>query len=162
MQWLVLLGVATGMRAMTAMAVMCWFAYLGLTPMHGWAFWAAYLVSVVVFTLFALGEYVGDTLPRTPNRTAPGPAVARLAFGALVGALGANTTHQPLAGGVIFGLLGAAIGTWGGFRVRAWLAKVLGSDLPAALLESAVAVALAVWAAHALALDVAVDAKWWS
>ena len=161
MLWMFLLGLVTGMRAMTAMAVVCWFAYEGRLPMHGWAFWAAYLASVIVFTLFALGEYVGDTLPKTPNRTAPGPAVSRLLFGAVVGALAANAMHQPAAGGIILGLLGAAVGTWGGFRVRAWLARVMGHDLPAALLESALAIALAAWAARELALDAAHDRAWW-
>ena len=161
MQWLLFLGVATGLRAMTGIAVMCWFAYLGRTPMHGWAFWAGYLVSVIVFTVLALGEYVGDTLPSAPNRTAPGPALARLVFGAVAGALAANTLHQPAAGGVILGLAGAAIGTWGGFRLRAALARRLGHDLPVALLESAAAVALALGAAHSLMQSVAVDSKWW-
>ncbi len=146
---------------MTAVAVMCWFVHLGRTPVHGWAFWAGMLVSAIVFSVMALGEYVGDTLPQCPNRTSAFPAISRLVFGALTGALGANAIHQPAAGGVVLGLIGAAIGTWGGFRFRARLAKMFGRDLPAALLESALALAMALWAAHELALDVAKDSKWW-
>ncbi len=157
-----LLGLSTGLRALTGVAVMCWFAYLGRTPLHGWAFWAGYLVSVIVFSVMALGEYVGDTLPSTPNRTAAGPAVSRLVLGGLAGALGANAVHQPAVGGVILGLLGAAIGTWGGFRVRARLARALGSDLPAALLESALALGVALFAAHELSIGVMKDAAWWT
>ena len=162
MQWYFLLGLVTGMRSMTGMAVLCWFAYLGRTPVHGWAFWAGNLVTAIVFGLFALGEYIGDTLPRTPNRTAAGPAIARLVFGGLVGALAANATHEPVAGGVIFGVVGAVIGTWGGIRVRALLAKFAGRDLPAALLESAIALAFAWWAASKLAEDVVLHSPWWS
>lgn len=161
MQWFLLLGVATGMRAMTGIAMMCCFAYLGRTPLHGWAFWAGYLVSAIVFSVLALGEYVGDTLPRTPNRTAAGPAVSRLLFGAVAGALAANAVHQPVAGGVLLGVLGAALGTWGGFRVRARLAGTFGRDLPAALLESAFALLLAFWAVRELAIGVAANSKWW-
>ncbi len=161
MQWYLLLGIATGMRSMTGMAVMCWFAYLGRTPVHGWAFWAGNLVSAIVFGLFALGEYIGDTLPKCPNRTDPGPAIARLVFGGLVGALAANATHEPLAGGILFGVAGAVIGTWGGIRVRALLAKLAGRDLPAALLESAIALAVAWFSAAKLAEDVTLHSGWW-
>ena len=89
--WLIaipLLGFVTGMRAMTAMAVLCWFAYRGDLSLDGtWAFWAAKLVTAIIFTVLALGELVVDKLPKTPNRTAPGPLLARVIFGGLVGAI---------------------------------------------------------------------------
>ena len=68
--WFVLLGMTVGLRSMTAMAVLCWFAWPQLLPQHGWAFWVGSLVSVIVFTVAAVGEYIGDTLPQTPSRTA--------------------------------------------------------------------------------------------
>jgi uncharacterized membrane protein len=139
------LGISAGMRTMTAMAVLCWFAWTGSAPQTGWAFWVGNLVTAIVFTVFAVGETIGDTLPSTPNRTAPGPLVARLVFGGLVGALGASGIHQPVAGGVIFGVIGALIGAYGGFRVRMWIAKRLGRDLPVALAESLLALAVAVF-----------------
>ena len=158
MEWVFLLGIVTGMRTMTAMAAVCWAAWLGWLPETGWAFWTTYLVSAVVFTLLALGEYVGDTLSTTPSRKAPGPAVARFVFGGLVGALVAKAISEPLAGGILTGVLGAAIGTWGGFAVRHWTAKKVGNDLPVALAESALALALAVtaiWKLHgAILFDV--------
>lgn len=129
---------------MTAMAVLCWFAWLHLLPQHGWAFWAGSLVAVIVFTVAAVGEYVADTLPRTPSRTAPVGLSARMVFGALVGALAARGVFEPVAGGIIFGVIGALIGTYGGHRVRMYWSKALGRDLPAALTESALALALAV------------------
>src|SRR5271170_466735 len=89
--WLIaipLLGLVTGMRAMTAMAVLCWFAYRGdLSLDDTWAFWAAKLVTAIIFTVLAVGEYVVDKLPKTPNRTAPGPLLARVVIGGLVGAI---------------------------------------------------------------------------
>jgi uncharacterized membrane protein len=146
-----------GLRSMTAMAVLCWFAWLQLLPQHGWAFWVGSLVSVIVFTLAAVGEYVVDTLPSTPSRTSAFPLIARIVFGGLVGALAAHAVIEPAAGGAIFGLVGALMGAFGGVRVRRYWAKTVGADLPVALLESAFALALAVgtcWQLHALLVSI--------
>lgn len=153
MIWIVLLGVATGMRTMTPMAVLCWFAWLGLLPEHGWAFWSGYLVSAIVFTVFALGEYFGDTLPTTPSRTKPALAFGRLVFGSLVGALAFHALHEPAAGGAILGAIGALIGTFGFYRLRMLGAKAAGRDLPIALMESTLALCFAVLAAWVLHSD---------
>ncbi len=67
-------------------------------------------------------------------------------MGALVGAMVAVAIDEPVAGGIIFGAGGAIIGTWGGFFVRMTVARIFRRDLPAALLESASAIALAVLA----------------
>jgi uncharacterized membrane protein len=153
----VLLGMTVGLRSMTAMAVLCWFAWLQLLPEHGWAFWVGSLAAAIVFTLCAVGEYVVDTLPGTPSRTAPVGLTARILFGALVGALAAHAIIEPVAGGVIFGVVGALIGTYGGARVRRYWAKTLGRDLPVALLESAIALGLAVatcWQLHVLLVEI--------
>ena len=153
----VLLGMTVGLRTMTAMAVLCWFAWMQLLPQHGWAFWVGSLVSVIVFSVCAVGEYVVDTLPSTPSRTAPVGLTARLVFGALVGGLAAHAIIEPVAGGVIFGLVGTLIGAFGGVRVRRYWAKALGRDLPVALLESAIALGLAVatcWQLHVLLVSI--------
>ena len=98
--WFVMLGITVGLRSMTAMAVLCWFAWLQVLPQHGWAFWVGSLVAAIVFTIAALGEHVADTLPGTPSRTAPVGLGARNAFGALVGALAAKGVLEPIAGGI--------------------------------------------------------------
>ena len=146
MDWVLLLGVVTGLRTMTGMAVVCWAAWMMWLPERGWSVWTTYLVSAVIFTVFAVGEYIGDTLPRTPSRRSLGPAAARLAFGGLVGAVAATAILQPVAGGVLLGMIGAALGTWGGSALRARGAGVLKRDLPVALAESALALGLAVMA----------------
>lgn len=146
-----------GLRTMTAIAVLCWFAWLQLLPQAGWGSWTGHLVTVIVFTVLAVGEYIGDTLPSTPSRTDPLLVAARVSFGALVGGLAAHAIVEPVAGGVIFGVVGALIGTYGGYRVRMYWAKSLGRDLPAALGESAIALALAVltsWQLHKFVRDV--------
>jgi uncharacterized membrane protein len=147
MFWTILLATATGMRTMTAIAVICWGAYLGYLPVEGtWAAWTASLVSVIVFTVLALGEYVGDTLARTPSRKKLPLVAGRLCFGILVGLVIAAALGQPKAGGVILGVIGALIGTYGGYRVRMFGARLFKRDLPMALIESAVALAFAVFA----------------
>ncbi len=112
--WLIavpLLGVVTGMRSMTAMAVLCWFAYRGDLSLDGtWAFWAAKLVTAIVFTVLALGELVADKLPKAANRTAPGPLIVRVIFGGLVGAIVAAGLNGSEFEGVILGMIGALIG----------------------------------------------------
>ena len=159
MDWIFLLGVVTGMRTMTGIAVVCWGAWLTWLPETGWAVWTTYLVSAVIFTLLAVGEYIGDTLPKTPSRKAPGPFAARLVFGGLVGALGATAISEPLAGGILTAVIGAAIGTYGGYALRHWGANRVGKDRPVALLESAVALLLAGVSVLELHKGILVDLK---
>ena len=148
--WLLSLGIATGMRTMTPMALLCWFAYLRLLPENGWGVWAGTLISAIVFTVLAVLEYIGDTLPRTPSRVAPGPLAARLIFGALVGALASRAMFDPLAGGLLFGVVGAVIGSYGGYHARAAMTRRVGSDLPVALCESLLAILIALYGLHAM------------
>lgn len=159
MQWIFLLGVATGSRTLTAVAVLCWAAWLGVIPEHGWAIWITYLVSALIFTGMALGEYYGDTLPTTPSRKDTFPALARLTFGALAGALAATAIYQPLAGGILDGALGALVGTWAGYALRMAGARKLKRDLPVALTESGLALALAIFAVFKLHQEILFDLK---
>jgi uncharacterized membrane protein len=163
MDMVLVLGVVTGMRSMTAIAALSWAVWLGLIPEQGWARWIAHLVVVITLTICALTEYVVDTMPKTPRRTDFGPSIFRVAIGALVGAMVAVAIDEPVAGGIIFGGVGAIIGTWGGFFVRMTVARILRRDLPAALLESASAIALAVLAIvhlhHGIVLDLQRSAR---
>jgi uncharacterized membrane protein len=151
MTWLIaipLLGVVTGMRSMTAMAVLCWFAYRGdLSLDDTWAAWAAKLVTAIIFTVLALAELAADKLPKTPNRTAPGPLVVRVVMGGLVGAIVAAGLNGSEFEGVILGVGGALIGTFGGFLIRRELVlRYGGKDWPVALVEDASAIICAVFA----------------
>ena len=111
MSWVLaipLLGMMTGARTMTPMAVLCWFAYFGSDgghlPLAGtWAFWAGKLVTAIIFTVLAVGELIGDKLPKTPNRTSPGALIARLVFGGLVGGIAATGVQGSLPEGVSSG-----------------------------------------------------------
>ena len=149
--WLIaipLLGLVTGIRTMTAMAVLCWFAYRSDLSLDGtWASWAAKLLTAIIFTVLALGELVADKLPKTPNRTAPGPLLVRVVMGGLVGAIVAAGLNGSEFEGVILGVGGALIGAFGGFLVRREIVLRLGcKDWPVALFEDASAIVCAVLA----------------
>lgn len=142
----VVLGVSAGLRSFTPLAVAAWFASKGeLRTRRTWASWLAHPAAVASLTAAAAGEYIGDKLPNTPNRTSPLGLVGRLALGGTVGAIIATSYKRNLVGGVALGALGAAAGTYGGFYLRKGLVKGLGAaDLPVAIAGDAASIALAV------------------
>jgi uncharacterized membrane protein len=142
MYWVFVLGIATGMRALTPMAVLCWVMWFGLLGVSRLNFWTASMASVIVFTLLALGEYYGDTLPKTPSRLALFPLLSRVGLGAAIGVLIFSGFAEPLAGGAVFGIAGALIGAYGGHALRMRLARRVGNDLPVAVVESALTLAM--------------------
>jgi uncharacterized membrane protein len=149
--WLIaipLLGLVTGMRSMTAMAVLCWFAYKGdLSLDDTWASWAAKLAPAIIFTVLALSELVADKLPKTPNRIAPGPLLVRVVMGGLVGSIVAAGLNGSEFEGIILGVGGALIGSFGGFLVRREIVSRLDcKDWHVALAEDATAIICAVLA----------------
>jgi uncharacterized membrane protein len=147
-----LLGLMTGCRTMSPMAVLCWFLYLGELKVEGtWAFWAAKLVTVIVFTVLAAGELIGDKLPQTPNRTALMPLVARMLFGGLVGAIVATGLHASLNIGVLAGSVFALAGAFLGYHIRHWLvASRKLPDFAVALAEDAVVIGVSIAALRLL------------
>src|SRR4029077_19994790 len=138
-----LIGVVAGLRAFTAPAAVSWAARLGGLKLAGTPLaFLGYPVTPYIVTLLALFELVNDKRPGTGSRKAPGPFLARIVTGALSGAaLGAPTGG--LVGGLLAGALGAVAGTLGGYELRSRLARAFGRDLPAALVEDGVAIALA-------------------
>ena len=146
-----LIGVVAGLRAMTPPAAIAWGAWLGWLPLSGtWAGFMGHWIAVAIFSVLALVELVGDQLPSTPSRKVPVQFGARLVSGAFAGAI-IGTAGGALIAGLIAGVVGAAIGTYGGAEARARLAGAFGRDLPAALIEDAVAILLALWVVSAVA-----------
>jgi uncharacterized membrane protein len=155
MSWLLalpLFGAATGLRTFTPLSVICWFAYLGYLPVEGtWAAWTARLWVAIVVTVVAVGELVGDKLPQTPNRTSPGPLLARAIFAGLGGLICATTTHRPGIEGVLLAGAGAVIGAFAGFMIRRNIVQKLGCpDWPIALVEDITALLAAMFALHVI------------
>jgi uncharacterized membrane protein len=148
-----LLGLATGLRTMTPIAVLCWFSYLGYLPLDGtWASWTARRSAVAIFTLLAVGEYVADKLPRTPNRIAPGPLLGRLVLGGLVGSIAAVAMNGPGLEGVLLGVLGALLGAFAGFMIRRKIVETVGCpDWPIGVAEDVLCIICAVLSMHIVA-----------
>ncbi|PSN12876.1 DUF4126 domain-containing protein [filamentous cyanobacterium CCT1] len=139
-----LIGVIAGLRTMTAIAAVSWAAYLGYLSLDGsWLAFLGYRFTPWILSALALAEFVTDQLPFTPSRKVPVQFGARILSGAISGvaiALPGGTW----VGGLIAGAAGAVIGTLGGAAARSRLATALGRDLPAALVEDAIAVVGAV------------------
>jgi uncharacterized membrane protein len=146
----VVFGIVAGMRSMMAPCVVSWAAWIGIlsvdaTPLAfmGWRY------THIIFTVLAIGELIADKLPSTPSRKTLGPFAARIVSGALCAAT-IGAAHGVLLVMVVPGAVGAIAGTLGWAEIRAKLAGAFRRDLPAALLEDAVAIALAVLFAQTL------------
>ena len=137
-----LAGIVAGLRAFTPLAAVSWAARLGHLPLEGtWLAFLGYLWTPWVFSVLAIGEYVTDQLPSTPSRKVPMQFGARLVSGGLCGGAIGLSGGAWIAG-LIAGLIGAVLGTYGGAAARARMAAAFGRDLPAALIEDAVAIVL--------------------
>ncbi len=138
------LGVVCGLRAMVGLAAVSWGASLQQIPLEGtWLSFLGFRFTPYITSLLAVGEIINDKLPKTPSRLVPPQFGARVVMGALAGtAIGLS--HGHLALGAIAGVVGSVAGTLGGAKARGFAAKLFGRDLPAALLEDVLAVALAV------------------
>ncbi len=140
------LGVVSGLRAVTSPAVVSWAARMGVLALTGTHLaFLGYTATPWVLTALALAEIVNDKLPGTPSRKVPAQVAARVVSGAVVGAAIGTVAHA-VPSCLIAGILGALAGTYGGAAVRGGLAKAFGRDLPAALVEDAVAILLAIFA----------------
>ena len=122
-----LFGIVAGLRVFTAEAV-----YFGLRDG----------ALRVVFPVLALGEYFADATPWIPARTTLPSLTLRLVSGAYMGWIAARVP------GVILGIAGALIGTFGGYRLRMRAITAFGR-IPAAIVEDALAIGIAL-AAFAL------------
>ncbi len=135
-----LIGVIAGLRAMTAPAAVAWAAYGGWLPLAGTPLaFLGHVAAPWVFTALAVGELISDQLPKTPSRKVPIQFGTRIVAGALAGAA-LGTPAGMLVVGAVAGAIGAVVGTLGGAAARGKLAEAFGRDLPAALLEDAVAI----------------------
>lgn len=137
-----LVGVLAGLRAFMAPTAVSWAAAGGaLDASQSFQFMGSRFTPWV-FSLLAAFELFNDKRPTTPSRTVPPQFAARLLLGGLSGAtIGAS--GGMLFFGLVLGAIGAVAGTLGGAAARSRLAAGFGSDRPAALIEDAVAVGLA-------------------
>ena len=135
-----LIGIIAGLRALTPVAAVSWAARLGLlhlgdTPLA----FLGYVATPWIFSVLALLELFNDKLPKTPSRKTPSQFIVRILLGGFSGAaigLGLGSWWV----GLIAGAIGAILGTFGGAAFRGAIAKAFGKDLPAALIEDAIAI----------------------
>jgi uncharacterized membrane protein len=138
------IGIVAGLRAMMAPTAIAWAAATrGLHLEGSWLAFFGWRFTPWIFSLLALGELVTDQLPSTPSRKVPVQFGGRLLTGGASGAAVGIGAGAPLIG-LVLGLAGAVAGTYGGAASRAALAGAFGRDLPAALVEDAVAIVGAV------------------
>lgn len=135
-----LIGIIAGLRAIMAPALVSWAAGLGWLNLEGTSLhFFSSAITRWIFSLAAVAELINDKLPKTPSRTIPPQFATRVITGALSGAALGASRHQLLLG-LLAGAMGAVAGTLGGARFRGWLSRTLGKDLPAALIEDAIAI----------------------
>nr|WP_282183970.1 DUF4126 family protein [Azospirillum sp. OGB3] len=138
-----MIGAVSGSRTLLGPAAVSWAAYGGwLDLSESWLFFLGHPVSPWVFTVMAVGELITDKLPTTPSRKRPFPFASRIAGGAIAGAaIGANAGAW--VPGLIAGGLGAVASTLLFYEARRRMAAAFGRDRPAALIEDAVALTVA-------------------
>jgi uncharacterized membrane protein len=102
-----------------------------------------------ILTALACVELVADQLPSTPSRKVPVQFGTRILMGALSGGT-LGSAGGLVTTGIVLGILGAVIGTLGGAKARQIMAQKFGADRPAAIVEDAVAIALAILVVCAL------------
>jgi len=138
-----LLGGLNGLRSLTAPAAVCWAAHLGWLNFADTKF--AFLdnrATLIVLTVLAVLELIGDKLPKTPARTEPLGLIARAVFGSLCGVALAISAGQNVFAPALLGLTGAVVGTFAGYNARrALVQRAHLPDFAVALVEDFLAIA---------------------
>lgn len=142
-----LLGVAAGMRSMSSPAVAAIALRRNQSHDH-FEFGNGVNLSTVLQAL-AIAEFIADKMPFVPDRRKPPAFVWRIVSGAASAAAVAGGDDSRLLAAAV-GAAGAAAGTFGGAALRSRLSKAFGHDLPAALTEDALVLALALLADRGL------------
>jgi uncharacterized membrane protein len=139
------IGLVAGLRSLTAPAVVSWAAYFGwinvaATP---YAFLASPIVAGVI-TLLAAGELLADKHPKMAPRTSFPGLTARVVTGGFCGLVISSVTGNGVVLGLAAGVIGALIGTFGGYHIRRNLGQKLQvNDLLIAIPEDLIAIGLA-------------------
>ena len=108
------IGVVAGLHSLLAPAAVAWAAHIGWLHLQGTSLsFMGSKIAVVILLLLAIGELIGDKLPRIPKRTAVAPLLARVLTGSLSGACLSVSANQSLGIGAVLGAIGAMIGAFG-------------------------------------------------
>jgi uncharacterized membrane protein len=136
------LGAMTGVRSISGLAQLVRYGKKHPEQFRGNFAWMTSEPARGLVPFLALGEMAADKLPFVPNRTAPLPWLARIGWGAVVGAaLYSTQREEPLEGAIVGGAV-AGVATFVAFHLRQALNKGLRIPGPlAGLLEDAAIVA---------------------
>jgi uncharacterized membrane protein len=132
------IGLLTGLRSLTPLAVASMAEQRGLLPSDGVLAPLAKPAVAAGIMALALGELAGDKMKSAPDRTIPPGLAARLVTGALAGAAVAPRGRR--AEGAALAVLGAMIGAYVGFEMRMAALKRYGQTRTG-LVEDALTVA---------------------
>src|SRR5271167_717414 len=137
-----LIGVVSGLRSLTAPAVVAWAAHKNWLNLQNTTLsFMGSTAALIIFALLAVVELVTDQLPSTPSRLKPPGLIARIVLGGLSGASVAVAGGQSLGLGALLGAAGGVAGAFGGYQARTGLVRALKvPDIVIALLEDAVAI----------------------
>ena len=93
------IGMLSGLRALSPIAVVCWLAMLHRLSLTGWVSFVGSKVAVGLFSLGAVGELISDKLPKTPSRLKQPGFSIRIVMGAFCGLILATAASFSIAGG---------------------------------------------------------------
>lgn len=141
-----LVGVLSGLRALTPVAVTAWGAHAKWLKLPTRSLsWLGTMPAAIIFSVLALVEIINDKLPKTPPRTAPPGLIARILTGGFTGACLTAASGTAVLG-VVFGIVGALVGTFGGYQARKGLVSALHvPDYVIAVLEDLVTIGGSLW-----------------
>jgi uncharacterized membrane protein len=141
------LGTVAGMRSQLPLALLCLAAHQRGSDEQNVPEILTSPKTTALLLASATGEIVVDKLPFTPSRLMPGSLVVRAGIGCIAGALlSRRTTLNPVRGAVI-GAVGALVGSYAGYEVRAGLVARTGLPDPlVAVMEDVVALAIGSYA----------------
>ncbi len=135
------IGILSGLRALSPIAVVAWLTLLHRLPLTGWASFVGSKVAVVLFSLGAVGELISDKLPKTPSRLKQPGFSIRIVTGGLCGLLLANAASFSSIAGALLGAAGAVAGSYLGYFVRHRITENFSiPDLPVALTEDVICI----------------------
>jgi len=136
------IGIFSGLRALSPIAVLCWLGVLHRLPVNGWDAFVRSKVVAGLFSFGALGELIADKLPKTPSRLKQPGFSIRIAMGFFCGLLLATAGSFSLTGGALLGAVGAVAGSYLGYFARSRITSNFGlPDLPVALVEDVICIA---------------------
>ena len=138
------IGFASGLRALTPLAVVSWLAVWGWVPLGGSRL--AFLgtaVGAIVVSCLAIAELISDKLPSTASRLTPAPLGARILIGAFAVTAVGISLGQSFILGIVCGAVTAVIGAFAGFHARRAIVRQLGvRDWIIAVVEDLVTIGL--------------------